>query len=132
MKVRFTTALYYADDMQKGIDAGLNAFGAQLFAESLEKKPADVQEGGVTIRVHDHRGKYWYVTATTREPELLPGEGERLEELLAGPTVEGHPMFLSHDDAIQKVIDLENELAQALITIKGLRKSSGVAKVDEG
>lgn len=42
----------------------------------------------------------------------------RLDELLQPPTVANHPVFLSHTTAIETVIDLQNELAQALISVE--------------
>jgi len=63
--------MYLEAGMQSALDAGVNAFGAQLFAESLEKKAPEIQTAGVTLVVKDHLGKCWYVTATTTEPEFI-------------------------------------------------------------
>jgi len=42
---------------RKAINAGLKCVRAQLFAESLEKHTEEAQQGGVTVRVHDHTAK---------------------------------------------------------------------------
>jgi hypothetical protein len=68
---------HVAWDMQEGINLHLNVFGAQLFAESMEKQPPEVQAEGVTLCVRDHNGTLWYVTATTAEPQIVT-EGDEV------------------------------------------------------
>jgi hypothetical protein len=74
---RFVTSRFLEPDSQEALNHGVNWFGALLLCESLEDMPDEMQAGGLTVVCVDHKGKTWYLTATTTEPELVPVPAEK-------------------------------------------------------
>jgi len=65
------TRFLYADSMQEAINAGLNVSARSSLPSRWRNTRRKPSRAASTVRVHDHTGKAWYVTATTKEPEVI-------------------------------------------------------------
>ncbi len=63
---------YFADGLRSLLDAHLNAFAAQLLAESYGDKRERYPHGAVCMRVPDHKGRDVFITVGTEMPDKDP------------------------------------------------------------